>query len=48
MVMGQDAEEEGVFGGADGFDDEAVVLGVVKEATALARRVNFRKDVFTS
>ena len=47
MVVWKDAEKEGVFGGANGFDDETVVLGVVKQAAALSRRIDFRKDVFS-
>lgn len=30
MVVAQDFAEEEVFGFADGFDDEAVVLGVIE------------------
>lgn len=47
MIMCQDSQQEGVFGGADSFDDETVVLGVVKEAATLSRRVNLRQDVFS-
>lgn len=34
MIVRKDSQEESVFGGTNGFDDESVVLGVVKQAAA--------------
>lgn len=47
MVFGKNLTEQLVLGMVNCFDNESIVCREVEEAAALARRTQFRQDVFS-